>query len=207
MIPKKRNLTITTAGNGTWRVTSSPRGISCPQTCTATFTDADKVVLTATADKDSDFTGWAETNALESSPAPSPSSASHSRLRQSSANIRWSASHSPLRQRKARRDRAPSDPPEVLGEPCAYDRGTVVTLTATPALPQERFRRLGRMRASAELHLYGDEVRQPRGFGDLRSKRGVSRDHVRSRSLSSIRPGPHSTSDGVGLWQAPGSHW
>ena len=40
-------VTVQSAGTGTGTVTSSPSGINCPQTCTASFPKGSKVVLTA----------------------------------------------------------------------------------------------------------------------------------------------------------------
>lgn len=50
------DLTLTGAGSG--RVTSLPAGIDCPGTCSASFPDSVSVELFASADGDSDFTGW-----------------------------------------------------------------------------------------------------------------------------------------------------
>lgn len=49
-------LTVTKAGNGTGTVSSTPPGISCGVTCTASFGGV--VTLTATADPVSSFAGW-----------------------------------------------------------------------------------------------------------------------------------------------------
>lgn len=51
-------LQVTVSGTGT--VASSPAGISCPQTCTASFPAGTKLVLTAAAgeDNNSTFAGW-----------------------------------------------------------------------------------------------------------------------------------------------------
>jgi hypothetical protein len=50
-------LSVTIAGSGT--VSSSPAGINCPTTCTATFPAGTKVTLTSKAASNSAFTGWA----------------------------------------------------------------------------------------------------------------------------------------------------
>jgi hypothetical protein len=52
------NLTVSKAGTGTGTVTSSPSGISCGSTCSATYTGGTIVTLTATSDSSSTFTGW-----------------------------------------------------------------------------------------------------------------------------------------------------
>jgi Divergent InlB B-repeat domain/Domain of unknown function DUF11/WD40-like Beta Propeller Repeat len=51
-------LTTTIAGTGGGRVTSAPAGISCTSTCNADFDDPTAVVLTATPNAGSTFTGW-----------------------------------------------------------------------------------------------------------------------------------------------------
>jgi hypothetical protein len=51
-------LNVTKAGPGSGTVTSSPAGIDCGATCSASFTSGTTVVLTATPDAGSVFTGW-----------------------------------------------------------------------------------------------------------------------------------------------------
>lgn len=51
-------LTVTKQGNGSGTVTSSPGGISCGATCSATYNHGTNVTLTATAAAGSTFTGW-----------------------------------------------------------------------------------------------------------------------------------------------------
>jgi phospholipase C len=51
-------LSVTENGTGQGTVTSSPAGISCGQTCSATFKSGTKVTLAATASTNSSFTGW-----------------------------------------------------------------------------------------------------------------------------------------------------
>jgi sugar lactone lactonase YvrE len=50
------SVTVTVTGPGT--VSSSPAGISCPETCSATFAGNSQVTLTATPNAGSIFTGW-----------------------------------------------------------------------------------------------------------------------------------------------------
>ena len=54
------NLTISISGTGSGTVTSSPSGISCGSTCSASFASGTVVTLTAVADAsaNSAFTGW-----------------------------------------------------------------------------------------------------------------------------------------------------
>ncbi len=51
-------LTVNSAGTGAGTVTSSPAGINCPGSCTANFRKGTTVVLTATPEEGSTFTGW-----------------------------------------------------------------------------------------------------------------------------------------------------
>jgi serine protease AprX len=51
-------LTVSTTGTGTGKVTSSPAGINCGTTCTATFKLGASVTLKASAAAGSRFTGW-----------------------------------------------------------------------------------------------------------------------------------------------------
>jgi hypothetical protein len=53
-------LTVLTSGPGTGMVTSSPSGISCPTTCSASFNSGTAVSLTATPGSGSIFSGWSE---------------------------------------------------------------------------------------------------------------------------------------------------
>jgi Divergent InlB B-repeat domain len=51
-------LGVTKSGSGTGTVTSSPSGISCGSTCSASFHFGTQVTLTATPGSDSSFAGW-----------------------------------------------------------------------------------------------------------------------------------------------------
>jgi len=51
-------LTVAKNGTGTGVVTSSPAGISCGNTCSASFTGSSTITLTAAASTDSTFAGW-----------------------------------------------------------------------------------------------------------------------------------------------------
>jgi subtilisin family serine protease len=52
------SLTVQKSGAGTGTVTSSPSGINCGSTCTASFSSGAQVTLTATPSSDSTFSGW-----------------------------------------------------------------------------------------------------------------------------------------------------
>src|ERR1700730_6889649 len=51
-------LSVVVSGTGTGSVASSPSGISCGQTCSASFNPGTLVTLTATAAANSSFAGW-----------------------------------------------------------------------------------------------------------------------------------------------------
>jgi alpha-tubulin suppressor-like RCC1 family protein len=53
-----QNLSVINQGDGNGTVTSSPAGISCAPTCSASFVGGSSVTLTAAAGVDSNFTGW-----------------------------------------------------------------------------------------------------------------------------------------------------
>jgi len=53
-----RTLTVTRAGTGSGTVTSSPSGITCGSTCSASFASGASVTLTASAASGSTFAGW-----------------------------------------------------------------------------------------------------------------------------------------------------
>jgi Divergent InlB B-repeat domain len=55
---KKYTLTVSKGGTGAGSVSSSPGGISCGATCSASYDHGTVVTLTATADAGSTFTGW-----------------------------------------------------------------------------------------------------------------------------------------------------
>jgi hypothetical protein len=56
--PLPRSLNVSTSGTGSGTVTSSPGGIACGGTCSATFLGGTAVTLTATPSSSSIFDGW-----------------------------------------------------------------------------------------------------------------------------------------------------
>jgi hypothetical protein len=57
-VPLSFALNVTLGGTGTGSVTSSPAGINCGATCTATFNGGTAVTLTPTPTSGATFTGW-----------------------------------------------------------------------------------------------------------------------------------------------------
>ncbi len=62
-------LTVTKSGTGSGTVTSSPSGISCGSTCSASFSSGQVVTLTASASSGSTFAGWSSSCSGTSSTA------------------------------------------------------------------------------------------------------------------------------------------
>src|ERR1039458_6124225 len=56
--PTSYQLTVAAPPAGAGTITSSPAGISCPTTCTASFPKNTQVTLTATAGSNYSFAGW-----------------------------------------------------------------------------------------------------------------------------------------------------
>jgi phospholipase C len=56
--PGSFTMAVTMAGTGTGTITSSPVGINCPTTCSASFPQNTKVALSETPGTNSTFTGW-----------------------------------------------------------------------------------------------------------------------------------------------------
>jgi len=56
--PPKSQIAVTKDGTGSGTVTSSPSGIDCGATCTASFNQGLRLTLTATPASGSSFTGW-----------------------------------------------------------------------------------------------------------------------------------------------------
>jgi phospholipase C len=67
-LPNPAVLTVTLAGTGTGTISSSPSGISCAPTCSASFTAGTPVTLTETAGTNSSFAAWAGGGCSGSSP-------------------------------------------------------------------------------------------------------------------------------------------
>ena len=58
ILPSQYALSVVSAGTGSGAVTSAPAGISCGTTCSGSFAAGTSVILTATPNASSTFTGW-----------------------------------------------------------------------------------------------------------------------------------------------------
>jgi hypothetical protein len=65
-------LTVIESGGGQGSVVSSPNGINCPGTCSASFPLGTQITLTATAAKDSNFGGYSGACTTQGTSSPSP---------------------------------------------------------------------------------------------------------------------------------------
>ena len=126
-------LTVAPAGSGTGTVTSSPAGIDCGSSCSASFGEGSLVTLTATPGAGSSFTGWSgggcsgtgacqvTMSAAESVTATFDAVPTDTLAVSKSGTGSGSVTSSPLG--------------IDCGSTCSmsFSEGTVVTLTATPA--------------------------------------------------------------------------
>jgi hypothetical protein len=124
-----------TGGSGSGTVTSDPAGIDCGSTCSASFDDGTDVTLTATPEPGSRFDSWSG-DCTGTGPCvvkmDSDRSVTATFVRQRSVTIFPAGTGSGT---------VTSNPPGVdCGSTCsaAFDAGSTVTLTATPA-PGSRF--------------------------------------------------------------------
>jgi hypothetical protein len=124
--------TTTSNGTGNGTVTSSPAGINCGSTCSASYNSATVITLTATPASNSTFTGW------------SGSSCTNGNVTLT-ANIGCTATFAPkapqtymlsIAKSGTGTGTVSSSPAGInCGSTCSasYNSGTVITLTATPA--------------------------------------------------------------------------
>jgi len=68
--PPQFTVTVSPQGAGTGSVVSTPAGINCPGTCSASFTSGTEVTLTPTASSGSTFAGWSDDTCAQSGTAP-----------------------------------------------------------------------------------------------------------------------------------------
>lgn len=126
-------LAVSKDGNGAGLVTSSPSGIDCGTTCTATFAQPVSVTLTVTPAAGSMFTGWSGGGSC------SGSGGACQVLMSSDQSVKATFSLIPERLRVTKSGRGSgrvtSNPTGITcGYTCshAYDYGTTVTLKASP---------------------------------------------------------------------------
>ena len=127
-------LTIVPAGTGSGTATSSPAGIDCGATCSASFASGTPVTLTASAAAGSTFTGWSGGGCSGTGTCAITLTAATT-VTASFANI---AAQVPLAValRGSASGTVTSDPSGIsCGTSCStlYPSGTSVTLTASPA--------------------------------------------------------------------------
>jgi len=121
--------TLSTSTTGEGAVTSDPAGIDCGTTCSATFDDAQRVVLTATPATGWRFAGW------EGACSGSQPSCEITMDQSRDARARFERVRHPLTVTRSGEGTVISEPAGIdCGSVCArdYDHGTRVTLQATP---------------------------------------------------------------------------
>ena len=126
-------LTVNKAGTGSGSVTSSPPGIDCGATCSATYTSGTVVTLTATPASGSTFTGWSGCDTVSGTTCTVTMSVARS------VTATFTLQRFTLSVNKAGiiggGTVTSSDGGINCGPTClaSYTSGTTVTLTATPA--------------------------------------------------------------------------
>ncbi|TAJ18472.1 MAG: YncE family protein, partial [Dehalococcoidia bacterium] len=121
-------LTVARQGTGLGTVTSTPAGIDCGSSCTATFDSGAVVTLTATPDATSTFTGWSGACTGTGSCVVTMDAAK-------SVTATFTKRVYPLTVARVGAGTVTSTPGGIFcGAACSatFDSGTVVTLTATP---------------------------------------------------------------------------
>ena len=128
--PGQFALTVTNGGNG--KVTSSPTGIDCGSTCSASFDRGTTVTLTAAPDSGFQFTGWGGACSGTDSCSVTMSEA---RTVTTSFTATGTGPY-PLAIEKRGSGSVTSSPAGIdCGGTCSnsFDSGTLITLTATPS--------------------------------------------------------------------------
>jgi hypothetical protein len=130
-----QTLSVTRAGGGSGSVSSSPSGISCGSTCSASFTTGTVVTLTATPASGSTFSGWSGGGCSGTGTCTvTMSSAQAVKATFSTATV---PNHTLSVTRAGGGTGAVSSSPSGIscGTACSgsFTAGTVVALTATPA--------------------------------------------------------------------------
>jgi hypothetical protein len=131
---EQRLLTVKKTGTGAGKVTSSPAGIDCGSTCSASFDHGTEVTLTATQDPGSEFKGWSGSGCSGTGTCK----VTMSEAREVTATFDVKAAGIPLTVavEGTGTGTVTSDKGGISCEPfCSdeYEAGTKVTLTATAA--------------------------------------------------------------------------
>ncbi len=123
-------LTVSRTGIGSGTVTSSPPGIDCGTSCSATYPSGTAVALTATPAPGSTFAGWSGGGCVGTGTCTVTTTAA------TTVTATFDLERFPLTVNRAGGGSVTSSPQGIdCGAICSacYDSGTVVTLTATPA--------------------------------------------------------------------------
>jgi hypothetical protein len=126
------SVTVTKAGTGAGTVVSSPAGIDCGTSCSATFLSSTLVTLTATAAADSTFAGWSGGGCSGTDPC---SFVGNTAVAVTATFTLIPPSPTTLAVERSGPGTVASAPAGIeCGTTCAatYPTGTVVTLSATP---------------------------------------------------------------------------
>jgi LmbE family N-acetylglucosaminyl deacetylase len=133
--PPKFTLTVSTTGNGSGTVTSSPAGISCPSDCEGSYDQGTKVTLAPAPAAGSEFKGWSGacggTGACEVTLGSTKSVGAEFALQHHQLSVAKSG---------AGNGTVTSSPAGITcGATCSasFDHGTLVKLAATPAAGSE----------------------------------------------------------------------
>ena len=176
-------LTVALAGTGKGSVASTPSGISCGQTCSATFDPSTQVTLTATAAANSSFAGWGGACSGTNPTCTVTLNASQ----QVTAN--FNAANAPMLSVTlggTGTGTVTSAPSGISCQPsctATFNAGTKVTLTEAPAA-NSSFAGWGGACSGTQLHLHRDARGEPAGDGELYrnpERACINRDSRRNR--------------------------
>jgi len=133
-VPKTFVLTVSKAGTGGGTVTSSPAGVSCGATCSASFTNGSTVTLTAAPDASSNFTSFSS-NCTPVTGTPTQCTIAMTANATVTATFTPKTSALTVAKAGSGSGTVISSPAGIsCGATCSasFSTGSVVTLTATP---------------------------------------------------------------------------